>query len=177
MFQDALRSSLEASIIPAFEMQCKAMFEQIDGTLQNGLIKQLTTAQQQYDSTNSPLAIALRVCISSHYIFWMVDNIFFFRNHSEWFEYRHFLVSTSSRMDLIWYYWVRLASRNNNNDNGLFGSIDFVYFRKYFLFSVASLLHAKCTQLPFLSSSINKTHVGFNTLLRSITLTFFFLIQ
>lgn len=68
MIQDALRSSLEASIIPAFEVQCKAMFDQIDGTLQNGLIKHLTAAQQQCDSTHSPLAIALRVCISSHYV-------------------------------------------------------------------------------------------------------------
>ncbi|KAK4755116.1 hypothetical protein SAY87_008873 [Trapa incisa] len=63
--QDALRSSLEALVIPAFEMQCKAMFEQIDGTLQNGLVKHLTAAQQQYDSTHSPLAIALRDAINS----------------------------------------------------------------------------------------------------------------
>ncbi|KAK4759698.1 hypothetical protein SAY87_022829 [Trapa incisa] len=63
--QDALRSSLEASIIPAFELQCKTMFERIDGTLQNGLIKHLTAAQQQYDSTHSPLAITLRDAINS----------------------------------------------------------------------------------------------------------------
>ncbi|KAK4759696.1 hypothetical protein SAY87_022827 [Trapa incisa] len=63
--QDALRSSLEASIIPAFEVRCKAMFEQIDGTLQNGLVKHLTAAQQQYDSTHSPLAAKLRDAINS----------------------------------------------------------------------------------------------------------------
>ncbi|GAV70580.1 WD40 domain-containing protein [Cephalotus follicularis] len=63
--QDALRSSLEASIIPAFELSCKAMFEQIDGTFQNGLVKHTTAAQQQFESTHSPLAIALRDVINS----------------------------------------------------------------------------------------------------------------
>ncbi|KAH7572684.1 hypothetical protein JRO89_XS04G0290100 [Xanthoceras sorbifolium] len=63
--QDALRSSLESSIIPAFEMSCKAMFEQIDGTFQKGLSKHTTTAQQQFESTHSSLAIALRDAINS----------------------------------------------------------------------------------------------------------------
>lgn len=60
--QDALRSGLESSIIPAFEMSCKAMFEQIDTTFQKGLSKHTATAQQQLESTHSSLAIALRVC-------------------------------------------------------------------------------------------------------------------
>uniref|UniRef100_A0A2P2J640 Uncharacterized protein n=1 Tax=Rhizophora mucronata TaxID=61149 RepID=A0A2P2J640_RHIMU len=63
--QDALRSSLEASIVPAFEVSCKAMFDQIDATFQKGLIQHINAAQQQFDSTHSPLAIALRDAINS----------------------------------------------------------------------------------------------------------------
>lgn len=63
-FQDALRTSLEASMIPAFEMSCKNMFEQVDATLQGGLIKHTTAAQQQFESTHSPLAVTLRVCMT-----------------------------------------------------------------------------------------------------------------
>ncbi|GKV18851.1 hypothetical protein SLEP1_g29178 [Rubroshorea leprosula] len=63
--QDALRSCLEASIVPAFEMSCKSMFEQIDATFQKGLIKHTTAAQQQFESAHSPLAIALRDAINS----------------------------------------------------------------------------------------------------------------
>ena len=61
--QDALKSSLEASVIPAFEMSCKAMFEQVDATFQKGMIEHATVAQQQFESTHSPLALALRVYI------------------------------------------------------------------------------------------------------------------
>ncbi|CAL0301071.1 unnamed protein product [Lupinus luteus] len=64
-FQEALRTSLEASILPAFEKSCKAMFDQIDVTFQNGLTKQTTAIQQQYDSTHSPLAMTLRETINS----------------------------------------------------------------------------------------------------------------
>uniref|UniRef100_A0A5B7AN20 Putative enhancer of mRNA-decapping protein 4-like n=1 Tax=Davidia involucrata TaxID=16924 RepID=A0A5B7AN20_DAVIN len=63
--QDALRSSFEASVIPTFEASCKAMFEQVDATFQNGLIKQASAAQQQFESTHSPLAVALRDAINS----------------------------------------------------------------------------------------------------------------
>ncbi|XP_057753544.1 enhancer of mRNA-decapping protein 4-like [Arachis stenosperma] len=63
--QEALRGSLEASIIPAFEMSCKAMFEQIDASFQNGLAKHTAAIQQQYDTTHSPLAITLRDTINS----------------------------------------------------------------------------------------------------------------
>ena len=62
--QDALRSSLEASIIPAFEMSCKTMFEQVDTTFQKGLVKHTSATQQQFESTHSPLAVALRVNIA-----------------------------------------------------------------------------------------------------------------
>ncbi|MED6131689.1 hypothetical protein PIB30_012127 [Stylosanthes scabra] len=63
--QEALRASLEASIIPAFEMSCKAMFEQVDASFQNGLAKHAAAVQQQYESTHSPLAITLRDTINS----------------------------------------------------------------------------------------------------------------
>ncbi|GAU37077.1 hypothetical protein TSUD_378190 [Trifolium subterraneum] len=63
--QDALKTSVEATLVPAFEKSCKAMFEQIDGTFQNGLLNHTTAIQQQYDSTHSPLAITLRETINS----------------------------------------------------------------------------------------------------------------
>ncbi|XP_022716290.1 enhancer of mRNA-decapping protein 4-like isoform X2 [Durio zibethinus] len=63
--QEALRSSLESSIIPAFEMSCKSMFEQIDVTFQKGLIKHTTAAQQQFENANSSLVVALRDAINS----------------------------------------------------------------------------------------------------------------
>ncbi|XP_043688476.1 enhancer of mRNA-decapping protein 4-like isoform X2 [Telopea speciosissima] len=63
--QDALRSTFEASVIPAFEMSCKAMFEQIDAAFQKGMVEHAAAAQQQFESAHSPLAIALRDSISS----------------------------------------------------------------------------------------------------------------
>ncbi|KAI7758352.1 hypothetical protein M8C21_013713 [Ambrosia artemisiifolia] len=62
---EALKSSIEASVIPAFEMSCKAMFDQVDATFQKGMIEHTTTAQQQIESAHSPLAIALRDAINS----------------------------------------------------------------------------------------------------------------
>ncbi|KAK9269418.1 hypothetical protein L1049_001191 [Liquidambar formosana] len=63
--QDALKSSLEASAIPAFEMSCKAMFEQVDATFQKGMVEHTTAAQQHFESAHSPLALALRDAINS----------------------------------------------------------------------------------------------------------------
>ncbi|KAJ4981311.1 hypothetical protein NE237_032148 [Protea cynaroides] len=63
--QDALRSSFEASVIPAFEMSCKAMFEQVDAAFQKGMVEHAAAVQQQYESAHSPLAIALRDAINS----------------------------------------------------------------------------------------------------------------
>ncbi|XP_076887957.1 enhancer of mRNA-decapping protein 4-like [Bidens hawaiensis] len=63
--QEALKSSMEASVIPAFEMSCKAMFDQIDATFQKGLIEHTSTAQQQIESAHSPLAVALRDAVNS----------------------------------------------------------------------------------------------------------------
>ena len=64
--QEALKSSLEASVIPAFEMSCKALFEQVDATFQKGMVEHTSEAQQQFDSTHSSLALALRVWSPSH---------------------------------------------------------------------------------------------------------------
>lgn len=62
VMQDALKSTLEASVIPAFEMSCKAMFEQVDATFQKGIVEHTSAAQQHLESVHSPLALALRVC-------------------------------------------------------------------------------------------------------------------
>ncbi|CBI18779.3 unnamed protein product, partial [Vitis vinifera] len=63
--QDALRSTLEAAVIPAFEIACKTMFDQVDSTFQKGLIKHTSGVQQQFESTHSTLAVALRDAINS----------------------------------------------------------------------------------------------------------------
>ena len=64
LWQDALKYSLETSVIPAFEMSCKAMFEQVDATFQKGMVEHSTAAKQHFESAHSPLAHALRVCIN-----------------------------------------------------------------------------------------------------------------
>lgn len=63
--QDALKSNLEASIIPAFEKACKAMFEQVDATFQKGMVEHTAAAQNHLESTPSTLALALRDALSS----------------------------------------------------------------------------------------------------------------
>ncbi|GMJ08348.1 varicose-related [Hibiscus trionum] len=63
--QDALRSSLETYVIPAFEMSCKSMFEQIDVTFQKGLREHTATAQQQFEKSHSSVATALQDAINS----------------------------------------------------------------------------------------------------------------
>ncbi|KAE8098914.1 hypothetical protein FH972_016942 [Carpinus fangiana] len=63
--QDALKCSLETSVIPAFEMSCKAMFEQVDATFQKGMVEHSTAAKQHFESAHSPLAHALRDAINS----------------------------------------------------------------------------------------------------------------
>ncbi|KAE8697851.1 hypothetical protein F3Y22_tig00110610pilonHSYRG00758 [Hibiscus syriacus] len=59
--QDALRSSVENYVIPAFEMSCKSMFEQIDVTFQKGLREHTATAHQQFEKSHSSVAAALQV--------------------------------------------------------------------------------------------------------------------
>ncbi|KAF7137465.1 hypothetical protein RHSIM_Rhsim07G0051800 [Rhododendron simsii] len=63
--QETLKSSLEGLTIRAFEMQCKAIFEKVDTTFQKGMIDHATVAQQQFESTHSPLALALKDAINS----------------------------------------------------------------------------------------------------------------
>ncbi|XVF79510.1 hypothetical protein PTKIN_Ptkin14bG0228800 [Pterospermum kingtungense] len=63
--QEALRSSLETLVIPAFEMSYKAMFEQVDATFQKGMVEHTIAAQQHLESATSSLAIALRDTINS----------------------------------------------------------------------------------------------------------------
>lgn len=80
LLQDALKYSLETSVIPAFEMSCKALFEQVDATFQKGMVEHTTAAQQHFESAHSPLALALRVCTSvphfgSQFIFLIVLTV------------------------------------------------------------------------------------------------------
>ncbi|GMH25054.1 hypothetical protein Nepgr_026897 [Nepenthes gracilis] len=63
--QDGLKSTLEALIIPAFEMSCKAMFEQVDTTFQKGMAEHAAAVQQQMESANSSLALSLKDAITS----------------------------------------------------------------------------------------------------------------
>lgn len=77
--QETLKSTLEASVIPAFEMSCKAMFEQVDLTFQKGIADHSAAAQQQFESMHSPLALALRVCIFSNFIYPCVFLLIFVR--------------------------------------------------------------------------------------------------
>ncbi|KAJ7960993.1 enhancer of mRNA-decapping protein 4 [Quillaja saponaria] len=58
--QDSLKSSFDTSVIPAFELSCKSMFEQVDATFQKGMVEHTTAAQQHLESSQSPLAMALR---------------------------------------------------------------------------------------------------------------------
>lgn len=63
--QDGLKSSLETAVIPAFEMSCKAMFEQVDAAFQKGMVEHTAAAQHRIDSTHSQLALALRDSLNS----------------------------------------------------------------------------------------------------------------
>lgn len=58
-----MKSSVEASISPAFEKSCKAIFEQVDATFQKGMAEHTTAALQHFETAHSPFALALRVCI------------------------------------------------------------------------------------------------------------------
>ncbi|KAG8365126.1 hypothetical protein BUALT_Bualt18G0072000 [Buddleja alternifolia] len=50
-FQETLKSNLEASMIPAFEMSCRAMFEQVDVAFQKGMVEHKPAAQQQFEAS------------------------------------------------------------------------------------------------------------------------------
>ncbi|AQK74416.1 Enhancer of mRNA-decapping protein 4 [Zea mays] len=63
--QDALRTSFESLLVPAFEQACKTMFEQIDGAFQKGMSEHSTAIQHQVESSHSPLALTLKEIINS----------------------------------------------------------------------------------------------------------------
>ncbi|KAL8153148.1 hypothetical protein V2J09_010908 [Rumex salicifolius] len=63
--QEGLKSVLEVNIIPAFELSCKTMFEQVDAAFQKGMAEHTVAAQHQVESAHSPLAMTLRETISS----------------------------------------------------------------------------------------------------------------
>ncbi|KAG6481784.1 hypothetical protein ZIOFF_058405 [Zingiber officinale] len=63
MLQDALRSSIESSVVPAFEQFCKTMFEQIDCVFQKGMSEHTVASRQQFEAAHTPLALTLRVDI------------------------------------------------------------------------------------------------------------------
>lgn len=67
---------MEASVVPAFEMSCKTMFDQVDATFQKGMSEHTSAAHQHVESAHSPLAIALRVRNYNHNNYsW---NLFFY---------------------------------------------------------------------------------------------------
>ncbi|XP_011039835.1 PREDICTED: enhancer of mRNA-decapping protein 4 [Populus euphratica] len=63
--QDSLKAGLEASVIPAFEMSCKAMFDQVDATFRKGMVEHTAATQQHFESAHSSLAVTLRDSINS----------------------------------------------------------------------------------------------------------------
>ncbi|KAH1239729.1 Enhancer of mRNA-decapping protein 4 [Glycine max] len=65
VLQEALKSSFETSVVPAFEMSCKAMFEQVDATFQKGMVEHSTAVQQRLESAPTSLAMTLRDSINS----------------------------------------------------------------------------------------------------------------
>ncbi|XP_073312105.1 enhancer of mRNA-decapping protein 4-like [Primulina huaijiensis] len=63
--QETLKSSLEVSVIPAFEMSCREMFEQVDSAFHKGMVEHTAAAQQQFEASHSSLALVLRDAITS----------------------------------------------------------------------------------------------------------------
>ncbi|KAG6411686.1 hypothetical protein SASPL_129770 [Salvia splendens] len=63
--QETLKSSVEVSVIPAFEMSCRTMFDQVDTAFLKGMVEHTSAAQQQFEASHSPLALALRDAINS----------------------------------------------------------------------------------------------------------------
>ncbi|KAJ4893513.1 Enhancer of mRNA-decapping protein 4 [Raphanus sativus] len=63
--QEALRSGLEASLIPSFERSCKTMFEKVDTAFQKGMAEHTNAAQQRFEAGHSQLAHTLKETITS----------------------------------------------------------------------------------------------------------------
>lgn len=87
--QEALKSSLEASVVPSFEMSCKAMFEQVDTAFQKGMAEHTSAAQHQFESTHSPLALALRVRIMHPFFYPVIVLIRYSPNYISMYLYEH----------------------------------------------------------------------------------------
>ncbi|VFQ91435.1 unnamed protein product [Cuscuta campestris] len=64
VIQEALKSTLEASIIPAFDLSCKEVFEQIDAQFQKVMTENVAAVQQQFESLRSPSAHSLKDAFS-----------------------------------------------------------------------------------------------------------------
>jgi len=63
--QDALHTSFESLLVPAFEQSCKTMFEQVDGAFQKGMSEHTVAIQQQVETAHTPLALTLKVCFDT----------------------------------------------------------------------------------------------------------------
>ncbi|CAM8957523.1 unnamed protein product [Rhodiola kirilowii] len=63
--QEALKSSVETIVVPAFELACKAMFEQVDASFKKGMIEHTTVALQHFETQHSAVALALRDAMGS----------------------------------------------------------------------------------------------------------------
>ncbi|KAL0355511.1 UNVERIFIED_CONTAM: Enhancer of decapping protein 4 [Sesamum radiatum] len=71
--EKSVNSKLEATVASQIQANFKllasksfrAMFEQVDATFQKGMVEDTTAAPQQFEASHSPLAIALRMAISS----------------------------------------------------------------------------------------------------------------
>ncbi|KAF3605131.1 hypothetical protein DY000_02050756 [Brassica cretica] len=65
VLQEALKSGLEASLIPSFERLCKTMLEQVDTALEKGIAEHTNAAQQRFEAGHSQLAHTLKETITS----------------------------------------------------------------------------------------------------------------
>eukprot|EP01018_Ginkgo_biloba_P006544 Gb_36346 [translate_table: standard] len=65
VLQDALRSCFEASVIPAFDQSCRAMFEQVDSAFQKGMAEHTAASQQQFSTSHTALAATLQDTVAS----------------------------------------------------------------------------------------------------------------
>lgn len=65
VLQDSLRTCFEASVIPAFDHSCRAMFEQVDNAFRKGMTEHTSAAQQQFSASHTALASTLKDTVAS----------------------------------------------------------------------------------------------------------------
>lgn len=63
--QSTLKSTLESTVVPAFEKSCRGLFDQIDEAFRKGLTDHTAVTQQQYESAHTQLTLTLRDTINS----------------------------------------------------------------------------------------------------------------